>query len=165
MDSDIFHVQFPNLGWSFTINRIALQIGSFKIYWYGVIIMTGLLLAVLYAYKSSKRYNVDRIFGFHLWPDLPEGTVATREGVLLASANEVDVVFTAKIDKGWHVYSTHLPEGGPQSAVMHTEKAEGAEPVGELVKQGKDYICGDGSAALELKTTSGDITLLDAMQE
>ena len=60
MDSDIFHVQFPNLGWSFTINRIALQIGSFKIYWYGVIIMTGLLLAVLYAYKSSKRYNVDR---------------------------------------------------------------------------------------------------------
>lgn len=34
-----------------------------------------------------------------------------------------------------------------------------------LTKQGKDYICGDGSAALELKTTSGDITLLDAMQE
>lgn len=60
MNSDIFHVKFPYLGWSFTINRVALQIGSFKIYWYGVIIMTGMLLAVLYAYKSSKRYNVDR---------------------------------------------------------------------------------------------------------
>lgn len=60
MNSDIFHVQFPYLGWTFTINRVALQIGSFKIYWYGVIIMFGMLLAVLYAYKSSKRYNVDR---------------------------------------------------------------------------------------------------------
>ena len=60
MNSDIFHVKFPYIGWSFTINRVALQIGSFKIYWYGVIIMTGMLLAVLYAYKSSKRYNVDR---------------------------------------------------------------------------------------------------------
>ena len=29
-----------------------------------------------------------------------------------------------------------------------------------LAKQGKDYLCGDGSAKLEIKTTSGDITLL-----
>ena len=43
-----------------------------------------------------ERYNVDRIFGFHLWPDLPKGTIATREGALLASANEVDVVFTGR---------------------------------------------------------------------
>ena len=60
MNQDIFNVNFPYLGWHFTISRVALQIGDFKIYWYGVIIMFGMMLAVLYAYKSSKRYNVDR---------------------------------------------------------------------------------------------------------
>ena len=60
MDQEIFHVYFPNLGWNFTISRVALQIGDFKIYWYGVIIMTGLLLALLYAYKNAARYHVDR---------------------------------------------------------------------------------------------------------
>lgn len=53
-----FHVVFPNLGWEFDVSRVALQIGSFKIYWYGVIIMAGLLLALLYAWRSSPRYNV-----------------------------------------------------------------------------------------------------------
>ena len=53
-----------------------------------------------------ERCGVDRVFGFHLWPDLPAGTVATREGALLASTNEVDVVFhgrsshIAKADQG-----------------------------------------------------------------
>ena len=35
-----------------------------------------------------ERYGVDRIFGFHLWPDLPKGMVASRPGPLLASSNE-----------------------------------------------------------------------------
>ncbi len=39
-----------------------------------------------------ERYHVDRIFGFHLWPDLPEGTIASRAGGLLAASNETDVV-------------------------------------------------------------------------
>ena len=34
----VYHVQFPGLGLSFTINRVALSIGGFNIYWYGVII-------------------------------------------------------------------------------------------------------------------------------
>ena len=54
------------------------------------------------------------------------------------SPTEVDVVFTAKIDKGWHVYSTNIPDGGPTAATMHTEKAEGAQPMGALMKQGKE---------------------------
>lgn len=37
------------------------------------------------------RLGVDRIFGFHLWPDLPAGQVASRAGALLAASNEVDV--------------------------------------------------------------------------
>ena len=54
-----FHVSFPNLGWEFTINRVAFSIGSFQVYWYGLIIATGLILALVYAHFSAKRYNVD----------------------------------------------------------------------------------------------------------
>ena len=54
-----FHVSFPNLGWELTINRVAFSIGSFQVYWYGLIIATGLILALVYAHFSAKRYNVD----------------------------------------------------------------------------------------------------------
>ena len=35
-----------------------------------------------------ERYHADRILGFHVWPDLPAGVVATRPGALLARASE-----------------------------------------------------------------------------
>ena len=34
----IFHVQFPGLGLEFTVDRVALSLGGFNIYWYGVLI-------------------------------------------------------------------------------------------------------------------------------
>lgn len=54
------------------------------------------------------------------------------------SPTELQVVFSAKIDAGWHVYSTNLPDGGPTSATIHTEKAEGVKPVGKLTHIGKE---------------------------
>ena len=56
---EIFHIQFPNLGWEFDINRVAFALGSFKVYWYGLIIATGLMLAILYAYKTAPRFQLD----------------------------------------------------------------------------------------------------------
>ena len=38
-----------------------------------------------------ERLRVDRIFGFHLWPDLDQGVVASRAGALLAASFECDV--------------------------------------------------------------------------
>lgn len=55
----MFHVQFPNLGLEFDISPIAFSIGSYNIYWYGIIIAAGLLLAVGYAMKTAPRYNVN----------------------------------------------------------------------------------------------------------
>lgn len=40
-----------------------------------------------------ERYNVDRIFGFHLWPDFPAGSVVSRSGALLAAASEATFTF------------------------------------------------------------------------
>lgn len=54
------------------------------------------------------------------------------------SPTEVDVIFTGKIEAGWHVYSTGIPAGGPTSASLTTEKAEGAQAVGKLTPRGKE---------------------------
>lgn len=55
----MYHVSFPGLGIELDINRTAFSIGSFHVYWYGILIATGLLLAVLYAYFNARRYDVD----------------------------------------------------------------------------------------------------------
>ncbi len=48
------------------------------------------------------------------------------------SANEAEIVFTATIDKGWHVYSTDLGDGGPTSATITFEGMTGAKADGKL---------------------------------
>ena len=45
---------------------------------------------------------------------------------------EGEIVFTAKIDPGWHVYSTDLGTDGPISATFNVSKMEGVELVGKL---------------------------------
>jgi len=54
------------------------------------------------------------------------------------SDTELQIVFSGKIDAGWHVYSTDLPEGGPISATFNTDKMEGLELVGKLMPQGAE---------------------------
>ncbi len=54
------------------------------------------------------------------------------------AAGEAEAVFTAAIDKGWHVYSTDLGDGGPISATFNVEKISGAEMVGKLKPVGKE---------------------------
>lgn len=56
----------------------------------------------------------------------------------ILAADEAEVVFTAAIDKGWHVYSTDLGDGGPISATFNVEKISGAEVVGKLKPVGKE---------------------------
>lgn len=54
------------------------------------------------------------------------------------SDTEAEIVFNATIDKGWHVYSTELGEGGPISATFNIDKIEGAETVGKLTPVGNE---------------------------
>lgn len=51
-------VSFPGLGLNFTINRVAFSIGNWSVYWYGLIIVTGLLLALLYGMKRARSFGV-----------------------------------------------------------------------------------------------------------
>ena len=54
------------------------------------------------------------------------------------SETEAEVVFTAAIDKGWHVYSTDLGDGGPISATFNVDNKSGVELVGKLKPVGKE---------------------------
>ena len=54
------------------------------------------------------------------------------------SDTEVEIVFTAAIDKGWHVYSTELGDGGPISATFNVDKTSGIELLGKLKPVGKE---------------------------
>ena len=54
-----YNVTFPHLGLEFNINPVAFSIGNFHVYWYGIIIAAGFLLALIYASFSCKKMNID----------------------------------------------------------------------------------------------------------
>lgn len=52
-------VTFPGLGLEFTLNPVAFTVFGWEIYWYGVIIATGFMLAVIYCMGQSKKFGLD----------------------------------------------------------------------------------------------------------
>ena len=51
-------VAFPGLGLTFHLDRVALSLGSFQIYWYGVIIALGAVLAVFFCMRTGPRLGI-----------------------------------------------------------------------------------------------------------
>ena len=54
----------------------------------------------------------------------------------LLEENNAEIVFTATIDPGWHVYSTDIADDGPVRATFHADRLEGVELVGKLQPRG-----------------------------
>ena len=67
------------------------------------------------------------------------------------SDTEAEIVFTAAIDKGWHVYSTDLGDGGPISATFNVEKKSGVELVGKLKPVGKEIATFDNLFEMKVR--------------
>ncbi len=53
------HVEFPGLGLSFTLDRVAFTVFGMPVYWYGILIAGGLLLGLLFAFWKARSYGVD----------------------------------------------------------------------------------------------------------
>ena len=64
---------------------------------------------------------------------------------------EGEIVFTAKIDPGWHVYSTDLGQDGPIEATFNAVKMDGVETVGKLTPKGNVIKKFDNMFGMELK--------------
>ena len=76
------------------------------------------------------------------------------------SPSEVDVIFTGRIDKGWHVYSTGLPDDGPISATLTTETADGAKATGKLKAQGNEINQWDEMFGMKLRYFENSVTFV-----
>lgn len=48
------------------------------------------------------------------------------------SPTEIDIVFTGKMDKGWHVYGANIGPGGPTNATFGTDNMKGVRLKGKL---------------------------------
>ena len=59
MEQTLTIVSFPGLGLEFDVNRVAFSLGSIPVYWYGILIALGFVLAILYASKRAKEFGVD----------------------------------------------------------------------------------------------------------
>ena len=72
-------VTFPGLGLEFTLNRVAIVVLGRPIYWYGIIITFGLILAVVLCSKWAPRFgvNADQIIDLMLFA-VPAALVAIR---------------------------------------------------------------------------------------
>lgn len=66
------------------------------------------------------------------------------------SATETELIFTATIDRGWHVYSQDIPENGPVPTSFSFDKSKDYQLAGKVVepKAIKEY---DNNFKMELK--------------
>ena len=72
-------VSFPGLGLEFHFNNVAFHIASKPIYWYGILIMLGVILAVAYASARSRQFGIrqDDLYDAVLFA-VPLGIVCAR---------------------------------------------------------------------------------------
>ena len=74
-----------------------------------------------------------------------------RSELKMLEGENAEIVFTATIDPGWHVYSTDLGNDGPIEATFNATKMEGAEKVGKLTPRGNAIKKFDNMFGMELK--------------
>ena len=59
-----------------------------------------------------------------------------RSEMKMLQGDEAEIIFSATIDPGWHVYSTDIGDDGPTRATFQADKLEGVELVGGLKPRG-----------------------------
>ncbi len=55
----MYNVSFPTLGIELEVSRIAFSIGNINIYWYGICIVIGILIGLLYFNFKAKSFGID----------------------------------------------------------------------------------------------------------
>ena len=79
-------------------------------------------------------------------------------------AGEAEVVFTGTIDKGWHVYSTDLGDGGPISATFNVEEISGAELIGKLKPIGKEIAAFDKLFEMKVRYFANSVQFVQKLK-
>jgi thiol:disulfide interchange protein DsbD len=75
------------------------------------------------------------------------------------NGKEVDLIFKATIDKGWHLYDTYLPEGGPIATQIVFDDSAKFEFSGSLLKQPEPEEHFDSTFQLTIRFFKQEATL------
>ena len=73
----------------------------------------------------------------------------------MLGGDEAEIVFSAKIDNGWHLYSTDLGDSGPISATFNVNRMDGAQTVGKLTPRGNEITKYDNMFGMKLRFFEG----------
>ncbi len=71
------------------------------------------------------------------------------------SGQEAELVFTATIDYPWHLYSAHLPEGGPIATKPWYDESDAYTLVDGIVESPKAKVSFDAGFQMDVGTLSG----------
>ncbi len=82
----------------------------------------------------------------------------------MLEGGEGEIVFSATIDDGWHVYSTDLGNNGPVSATFTAVKMEGVETVGRLKARGNEVKQFDKLFDMELRFFERQATFVQRLR-
>ena len=77
---------------------------------------------------------------------------------------EAEIIFSATIDAGWHVYSTEMGDDGPISATFNAVKMEGAKTVGKLAHRGHEIKQFDKMFDMELRFFDNSVTFVQKIK-
>ncbi len=106
------YISFPGLGIdTFEVSKRAFSIGKIPVYWYGIIITCGIILAFVYTNYRAKneKVNQDSLIDVALWTVLL-GIVGARLYYVLFSLDH----FIAISDNAWEFFlnAIDIPSGG-----------------------------------------------------
>ena len=110
-------------------------------------------LLILWVLVTTLAVNAQLVNPVHFTAELKPG-----EGA------EAEIIFHAKIDAGWHVYSTDIGDDGPIEATFNVVKIDGAEPVGKLKPVGRVIKKMDKMFDMELKYFENEATFVQKIR-
>lgn len=56
----INEITFPGLGLKFEVSRVAFRLFGLSVYWYGILIALGLILAIVYGVREANRTGLSQ---------------------------------------------------------------------------------------------------------
>ena len=92
---------------------------------------------------------------------LEEAVEIRKAEIKTGKTAEAEIVFSGRIEAGWHIYSTDLGSSGPTEASFHVNKADGIELVGKLMPRGKEKSHFDAMFGMNVRYFEGTILYVD----
>lgn len=80
------------------------------------------------------------------------------------STADGEIIFSGKLDNGWHVYSTGLGSDGPISATFNVNKLDGVQLVGKLKALGHEISAYDKLFGMNLRYFEGSVQFVQKVR-